>query len=317
MITLSDIQSANTRIASYVRRTETVRNHTLSQRLSANVYLKLELFQKTGSFKPRAAFSKMLRLSEEERQRGAVAVSGGNFAQGAAYAGHALGVHTTVFMPAFTPKNYVEATQAYGAQVELTPDIQAAFDAAEDYKTRGRIFLHPYDDSDVMAGDGTIGLEVLEDVPQATDVIISVGGGGLMSGITLAVKSLKPDTRVWTVETEGADSLGRALQAGQVVRIQPTSLARTLGAPYVAADALTIAQQHVAQHILVSDREAYEAQRFLLERAKILPELSAAATLAAAYKLQSNFTGDSHLVLILCGGNVSLDDLAMYKSKFE
>lgn len=317
MITLSDIQAANTRISSYVRRTELVKNHTLSKRLGTNVYLKLELFQKTGSFKPRAAFSKMLRLSEEERQRGAVAVSGGNFAQGAAYAGHTLGIHTTVFMPAHTPRNYVEATQAYGAQVELTPDIQAAFDAAEDYKNRGRIFLHPFDDPDVMAGDGTIGLEVIEDVPQATDVIISVGGGGLMSGITTAVKSLKPDIRVWTVETEGADALGRALQAGKVVHIQPTSLAKTLGAPYVAANALAIAQQQVAQHTLVSDREAYEAQRFLLERAKILPELSASATLAAAYKLQSHFSADSDVVLILCGGNVSLDDLAMYKGKFE
>lgn len=317
MITLSDIQAAQARIAPHIRRTEMVRSHSLSQRLKANVYLKLELFQKTGSFKPRAAFSKMLKLSAEERARGAVAVSGGNFAQGVAYVGTALGIHTTVFMPAYTPRNYLEATQAYGAQVELMPDIGAAFDAAEEQKKRGRIFLHPYDDPDVVAGDGVIGLEVLEDAPQVTDVVVSVGGGGLMSGVTLALQSLKPDVRVWSVETEGADALGQALRAGEVVRIAPTSLARTLGAPYVAADALKIAQEHIAQHVLVSDREAWEAQCFLLERAKIVPELSAAATLAAAYKLQGHFSADSHVVLILCGGNVSVDDLAMYRSKFE
>ena len=317
MITLKDVQDASTRIAPYIRRTDTVENHTLSQQFGAHLYLKLELFQKTGSFKPRGAFNKMLRLGQEDRSRGVVSVSGGNFAQGAAFAGRALGLRTAIVMPAYTPKNYIEATLSYGAQIELAPDVQSAFDMAEQYQRRGWVFIHPYDDPDVMAGNGTIGLELIEQAPAVTDVIVSVGGGGLMSGVTVALKSLKPQTRVWTVETEGAATLGSALQAGQVVRIQPTSLARTLGAPYVAADALVIAQQHVAQHILVSDREAYEAQRFLLERAKILNELASACTLAAAYKLREHFTTESHVVLILCGGNVSLDDLVGYKTKFE
>lgn len=317
MITLQDVQEAYTRIAPYIHRTETVENHTLSQRLGVNVYLKLELFQKTGSFKPRAAFNKMLRLSEEERSRGAVAVSGGNFAQGVAYASRTLDVQAKIIMPAYTPKNYLEATRSYGAQIELTPDVQSAFDLAEHYREHGWSFLHPYDDPDIMAGNGTIGLEIIEQAPQVTDVIVSVGGGGLMSGVTMALKGLKPQIRVWTVETEGAAALGSALQAGRVVRIQPTSLAKTLGAPYVAADALLIAQQHTAGHILVSDQEAYESQRFLLERAKVLTELSAACTLAAAYKLRERFSDECHVLLILCGGNVSLDDLVDYKSRFE
>jgi len=317
MITLADVQDAHFRIATYIRRTDTLENQSLSQQLNTHLYLKLELFQKTGSFKPRAAFSKMLRLSKEERIRGTVAVSGGNFAQGVAYAGKTLGIPTTVVMPAYTPKNYIDATQSYGARIELVPDIPSAFEAAEQHRQGGQIFLHPYDDPDVMAGNGTIGLELIEQVPEITDVIVSVGGGGLMSGVTVALKSLKPQIRVWTVETEGAATLASALQAGKVVQIHPNSLAKTLGAPNVAVDALTIAQQHIARHILVSDREAYWAQWFLLERAKILTELSAACTLAAANKLKEHFSNNRHVVLILCGGNVSLENLVEYHSLFD
>lgn len=316
MITLNDIQEASSRIAPYIRRTPMTGSYSVGQLLGTNAYLKLELFQRTGSFKPRAAFSKMLRLTEAERLRGLIAVSGGNFAQGVAYAGRTLGIRTTVLMPATTPKNYLEATRSYGAEVELAPDIQSAFDQAEAYARAGRVVLHPYDDPAVMAGDGSIGLELLEDAPQLTDVIVSVGGGGLMSGVVVALKGLKPSIRVWTVETEGAATLERALQAGRVVRIQPTSLAKTLGAPYIAEDALRITQQHVERHTLVSDQEAYQAQRFLLERAKVLTELSAASTLAAALRLREHFDADQHVALILCGGNVSLEDVIAYRGLF-
>lgn len=316
MITLVDVKQAHSRIAPYVKRTTTERSHTLSQKLRTNLYLKLELFQKTGSFKPRSAFNKMLRHCDEARERGVVAVSGGNFAQGVAYAGTTLGVRTRIIMPEYTPANYVEATKSYGAEVELVSDVQTCFDVAEQYSHQGWDYYHPYDDPEVMEGLGTIGLELLEDVPELSDVIVSVGGGALMSGITVAIKALKPDVRVWIVETEGSDTMGRALQAGQVVQIQPTSLAKTLGAPYVAADALRIAQQLVEGHLTVSDKEAFEAQRFLLERAKILTELAASCTLAAAERLQERFSTDSHVALIVCGGNVSLDTLAGYKRQF-
>jgi len=317
MITLDDVRNAYSRIAPYVRRTTVARNHTLSQKLGTNLYLKLELFQKTGSFKPRGAFNKMLRHRDEARERGVVAVSGGNFAQGVAYAGNVLGIRTRIIMPEYTPPNYIEATESYGAEVELAPDVQTCFDVAEQYSRQGWDYYHPYDDPEVMEGYGTIGLELLEDVPELSDVMISVGGGGLMSGITVAIKGLKPDVRIWTVETEGADAMGRALQAGQVVQIQPTSLAKTLGAPYVAADALKIAQQFVQEHVIVTDREAFEAQRFLLERAKVLTELAASCTLAAAERLRDDFSTDNHVALVLCGGNISLDTLAEYKRQFE
>ena len=316
MITLADIKEAQKRIAPYVHRTPLVSNTTLSKRLNTNVYLKLELFQKTGSFKPRAAFSRMLRLSDDEKKRGVVAVSGGNFAQGVAYAAATLGIRATIIMPQSTPQNYVDATRGYGAQVEFAPDLKTAFEMADAKKNQGAVLMHPYDDPDVMAGDGTIGLEVIEDVPQVTDVIISVGGGGLMSGITIALKSLKPDVRVWTVETEESNCLALALKEGKPVWMQPMSLAKTLGAPIASADALAVAQQHITQHVLVSDREAFEAQKILMERAKIFAELAAASTLAAADKLQSNFKPDGHLVLIICGGNVAVNDLVKYQGMF-
>lgn len=317
MITLRDIQEARRQIEPYVKRTRLERNHTLSQKLGTNIYLKMELFQKTGSFKPRGAFNQILQLNPEQRQNGVVAVSGGNFAQGVAYAGQVLGIQTLICMPAYTPKNYIEATKAYGAEVELAGTIAETFELAKSYQQQGRGFLHPYDNPFMMAGNGTIGLELLEDLPEMTDVFISVGGGGLIAGNIVAIKALKPEVRIWAVETEGADTLGQALRAGKVVQIQPTSLAKTLGGPHVAQDALTLAQRYLQQHILVSDREAFQSQVFLLERAKLVTELAASCTLAAAGRVKDTFRETDHVVLLLCGGNTSLDNLVEYHHQFQ
>ena len=315
MITLEDVHAASRRVQPYIRRTPTERNETLSRSLGTNVYLKYELFQKTGSFKPRGAFNQMLQLSPAQREKGIVAVSGGNFAQGVAYAGQVLGVRTLICMPAYTPQNYLDATKSYGAEIEITPSITDAFNSAEDYRRQGKSFLHPYDDPAMMAGNGTAGLELLEDFPDATDVFISVGGGGLLGGMITALKGVKPEIRIWSVETEGADTLDQALKAGKVVHIQPTSLAKTLGGPYVAEDTLLLAQKHLQEHVLVSDREAFMAQRTLLERGKVLTELAASCTLAAAEKVKAAFQPDDHIVLLLCGGNVSLDNLIDYRQQ--
>ncbi len=312
MIQLVDVQIARIRISSFVMRTPTILSRTLSERLGTNAYLKLELFQKTGSFKPRGAFNRMLQLTDEEKEQGIVAFSGGNFAQGVAYAGRALGIRSHILMPEHTPKNYVEATRGYGAEVELVPSVQAMMDMAEEYRKRGRIVLHPFDDPFMMAGNGTLGLELVEEVPNLTDVIVSIGGGGLISGIVTAVKALKPAVRVWGVETEGADTMAQSLRAEKVVHISPTSIARTLGAPYVAQDALILAQRHLESVTVVPDREAVDAIRFLLERAKILTEPAASCTLAAAERLRDHFGRDQHVVLVLCGGNVSLEDVCRY-----
>jgi threonine dehydratase len=315
MIELEDVKKARERIQPYVRRTPLERNSTLSARLGTNVYLKYELFQKTGSFKPRGAFNQMLPLTPEQRARGVVAVSGGNFAQGVAYAGQVLGIPTLILMPSFTPQNYLDATKAYGALIELTPTIAEAFERSRVYQEQGLAYLHPYDSDLQMAGCGTIGLELLEDLPDLTDVFFSIGGGGLLGGNIVALKALRPQVRIYGVETEGADAMGQALEAGRIVHIQPTSLAKTLGAPYVSANALALAQAHLAGYLRVSDREAFQAQIYLLERAKVNTELATSCTLAAADRVKDRFSRNDHVVLLLCGGNTSLENLIAYHSQ--
>lgn len=313
MFTLEDIQAAAQRVAPYIIETPLVRSRSISDLLGANAYLKLELFQKTGSFKPRGAFNQILQLDEEKRKRGVVAISGGNFAQGVAYAAKILGIEAVICMPAYTPANYLEATQSYGARVELGEDLPSLMDMVEVYQAQGFSFLHPYDHPHQMAGNGTAGLEILNSLPQATDVLVSIGGGGLIAGMIVALKSLKPDLRVWGVETEGSQTMGKALEAGEVVQITPTSLAKTLGAYTIAEDALTLAQEHLAGYITVSDREAIAAQQVLLERAKVLTELAASCTLPAAQKVKGHFNQDDHVVLLLCGGNESLENMLAYR----
>jgi threonine dehydratase len=190
---IAAIKQAQQRIKPYVKRTTLEHSETLSKYLGTNVFVKLELFQKTGSFKVRGAFNKLLSLSAEERKRGVVAISGGNHAQAVAYASNVLDVDAVVLMPQTTPKNYLEATRNYGATVDLQPTIQDAFKKIKDYESQGRIFIHPFDDPLVMAGQGTLGLEIMEDLPGTTDIIISIGGGGFEGGVSTPLKRSNPE----------------------------------------------------------------------------------------------------------------------------
>ena len=308
---ISAIEQARERVASRIKRTPLQRSETLSLRLGTNVFVKLELFQKTGSFKVRGAFNKLLSLSAEELSNGVVAVSGGNHAQAIAHAAAVLSLDAVVLMPESTPRNYVEATRGYGARVELTPTIAEAFVAIERYQSEGRVFVHPFDDELVMAGQGTLGLEIVEDLPEVTDVIVSIGGGGLMAGVATAIKQRKPEARIWGVETVGADAMSQALAAGRPVQLSAiTSIAKTLGAPSVSESTLSAAQKYLESVTVVSDQEAVDELRFLLERLKVLTEPAASCTLAAAERLRSKL--GSNVVLILCGGNLALDDLCAY-----
>ena len=314
MLNLDDIQSARQRIQGRVKRTPLVTSQALSDRLGAKVYLKLELFQKTGSFKVRGAFNKVLSLPEDRRGRGLVAVSGGNHAQAVAYAATELGLRSVIVMPEKTPRNYVDATRGYGAEVVLVPRVQEAFREIAKYENDGWISVHPFDDPLVMAGQGTVGVEIVEDLPDVTDVLVSIGGGGFIAGVATAVKSLKPGVRVWGVETEGADAMSQALAAGHPVQLEAiTSIARTLGAPSVSQRTLLLAQQLLESVTLVSDAEAMSALRLLLERAKILTEPAASCTWAAAKRLRAHFNASSQVVLVLCGGNMAVEDLCRYQ----
>ena len=311
-VTLQDIRLAQQRIAPFVKRTPLVRSQSLSERFESNFYLKLELFQKTGAFKVRGAFNKVLDIARRQRAgaRGVLAVSGGNHGQAVAYAARALGLKSMLLMPEYTPKNYLEAARRYGAEIVMARNMVDAFKRAPAYEAAGWELVHPYDDPLVIAGQGTVGLEILEDLPQLTDVVVSIGGGGLASGLATAVKAQSPEIRVWGVETEGADVMARAWKAGRVVEVEKmTSLAKTLGAPSVCERTLAATQRLLESVTVVSDREAFAEMEYLLDRAKIVTELAASCTLAAAEKLRGRFTTDHHVVLVMCGGNMSLDEL--------
>jgi len=310
---LTTIKQAQQRIKSYVKRTTLEHSETLSKYLGTNVFVKYELFQKTGSFKVRGAFNKLLSLSAEERKRGVVAISGGNHAQAVAYASNVLDVDAVVLMPQTTPQNYLEATRSYGATVDLQPTIQDAFKKIKEYESQGRIFIHPFDDQLVMAGQGTIGLEIMEDLPGTTDIIISIGGGGFAGGVSTAVKAIKPEVRIWGVETLGADCMSQALKVGYPVELSAiTSIAKTLGAPSVSPQTLSLAQEYLEEVLVVTDDEAVQQLKFILERLKVLTEPAASCTLAAALRLKDRFTKNNNLVLIFCGGNLSVTDLCKY-----
>ena len=316
MIPLADIEAARRRISGHVHRTAQFRSATLSARFGTTVSLKLELLQKTGSFKPRGALNQLRVLLEQGAGTSFVGVSGGNFAQGLAYAGALLGVPTTVVMPEGTPANYVDATRGYGATVEFAPGVAAAFARVDDLAAQGAAVAHPFDHPAMMAGNGTVGLEVVADDPDVTDVFVSVGGGGFITGVGSAIKQLSPRTRLWAVETAGADVLARSLAAGVPQSMEPTSEARTLGSPYLSATAFAFATEHIEKGLVVTDEMAYDAQLFLLERAKVLPELAAACTLAALETEAARFGPGDHVVLVLCGGNVSAADLIRYGELF-
>ena len=309
----SAIEQARERIAPYVKRTWLERSDAMSLQFGTNIYFKYELFQKTGSFKPRGAFNKLLSLSDEDKQKGVVAVSGGNHAQGVAYAARTLGVDAVICMPENTPQSYLDATRGYGATVDLNPNIAEAFAAVERYQSEGRSFVHPFDDPLVIAGQGTIGLEILEDCPQVTDVFASIGGGGMAGGVAIAVKSAKPDVRMWGVETVGADAMSQAIAAGAPVTLPAiTSIAKTLGAPAVTERTLNLIRDHFESVTVVTDAEAAHALDLIAERLKVVVEPASSCNLAATEKLRSNFGPDSHVVIILCGGNASLADIANY-----
>jgi threonine dehydratase len=311
------ICQAQYRLRGLLHRTPLVHSSSLSDHLGARVYLKLEFLQKTGSFKPRGAFNKMLSLSAEERRRGAVAVSGGNHAQGVAYAARQLGISAVIAMPASTPRNYLDATRRYGAEIVLTPNIATAFAEAYRLQEHGRVMIHPFDDPLVAAGQGTIGLEILEDLPGVRRVYVSIGGGGLITGVASALKAIKPELEVIGVETQGADAMAQSLAANRVVELPAiTSIAKTLGAPMVCDFTLRHVQRLVREVKVVSDAAAANALFLVLERTKYLIEPAAACCLAAAEEQREQLRPEDSILLLLCGGNVSGEDLASFWRRF-
>ena len=306
--TLDDILRARDLIAgSPLHRTPTWRTAWLSEMTGADVRLKLELFQKTGSFKPRGAIARIAALDADERRRGVIAVSAGNHAQGVAYAAALAGVDATVVTWDTAPEVKLVATRAYGATTirsGATPLL--SFEAAHRLRDeRGLVFVHPYDDPVVMAGQAGVVLEALEDVPELGTLVLPIGGGGLISGGVVAVRALRPDVRVVGVEPVGAPTLSRALEAGEPVPLEGAfTIADGLSAPIAGELVLPLVRDQVDDVVLVDDAEIRAAMRLLASRSKLVVEPAGAAAVAALLAGRVGEVDRRPVVVGVTGGNV-------------
>ena len=307
--TPDDSRAARERIAPHVRRTPNIAYD--------GVIFKLEFLQVSGSFKPRGAFNALLQLDEQRRSRGVVAFSGGNHGLAVAHVASRLKVPATIFMPRTTPATVIERARADGADVVLTETIAQALEQVEARAALGQTLIHPYDDERVIEGQGTIGLEFLEDVPDLATLVVSIGGGGLIAGIASVVNALRPHVRVYGVETRGADAMRRALDAGRPVTMPAiTSIARTLGAPIVSDTTLHAVQTLVEDVVTVDDADAVAAIVELVNEFRVTVEPASACCLAALRAGLVPRARQGATAVLLCGGNVAPEELAAWRKSF-
>ena len=311
MLDIEDVRAARERISDVVRETPLDRSFGFSERTGADVHLKLENFQRTGAFKIRGALNKVRLLSTGEREAGVVTASAGNHAQGVALAATTEGVDAKVVMPEQAPISKIKATRGYGAEVVLAG---ADYDAAAEHAHRiereeGRTYIHAFDDYDVMAGQGTIGLEIAEALPAVDTVVVPVGGGGLISGIATVMKSVT-DARVVGVQADGASAMAESLRKGErVEHEQVDTIADGIAVRRTGEHTLPIIREHVDEVVTVTDAETAGALVALLERSKTLVEGAGAVSLAALLERAFGFEDDETVVAALCGGNIDLNVL--------
>jgi len=313
MITLDDLRRAQGRIAGAVDVTPCVEATALSERCGVDLRLKLETLQRTGSFKARGAVNTLRSLSDEESERGVIASSAGNHAQGVAYAASLVGVRALIVMPRTTPLIKIDRTRQLGAEVVLHGD---GFDEAYDHARRlqeeeGFVFIHAFDDERVIAGQGTVGLELVDQVPDLDAVVVPVGGGGVISGVALAVKGLKPEVSVYGVQTEAAPALARSFHRGELVREVESrpSLADGIAIKRPAERTFRYIREHVDDLRLVSEEEIEMGIFHLLETGKVIAEGAGAAGLAAVLAGRFPELAGRRTAVVLCGANIDLNVL--------
>jgi threonine dehydratase len=311
MLELADVTAARDRVAETARETPLEHSNTFSGRTGADVHLKLENFQRTGSFKIRGATNKIAELSGDEREAGVVTASAGNHAQGVALAATRAGVEATIVMPEYAPISKVNATREYGGDVELHGvDYDAAAERAHEIECdEGRTYVHAFDDSAVMAGQGTIGLEMIEQCPDPDTVVVPIGGGGLIAGVATAVKA-RTDARVVGVQAAGASSVAESLRKGRrVERASVDTIADGIATRTVGERPFEVIRERVDEVVTVSDPEIADALTSLLERTKTLVEGAGAVPLAALLEERFDYDDGETVVLALSGGNIDLNVL--------
>lgn len=303
---LSAIKEAEDNLKNIIKPTPLIKSSVFSQECDNEVYIKPENLQVTGAFKIRGAFNKMSHLTEEEKVRGVIAASAGNHAQGVAFAAKELGVNTTIVMPEQTPLIKVEATKSYGVEVVLHGDCydDAFAKALEIAETDNRVLVHPFDDTEVIAGQGTIGLEILEELPEVDVVVVPVGGGGLISGIACAIKETNPDILVIGVEPKGAQTLNYSLRKNKVSTLDSVStIAEGVAVKKAGEHTFDLVKEYVDEMIVVSDVDVLEAFLLMVEKEKLVAENAGVLSLAALKKLP--YKGKK-IVSVVSGGNIDV-----------
>jgi threonine dehydratase len=312
VISVDDVERAAQTIAGRLHRTPLLRSATLSDRLGVDAHFKAELFQRTGSFKVRGALNRIAELTDEEKKRGVISISAGNHAQAVAWASREAGLDALIVMWQGADALKVAATRGYGAAVD-----QEAAGPTESFERlheliaeTGRTLVHPFNDEAVVAGQGTVALEILEDLPAVDVVVVPVGGGGLVSGVATAIKARRPNARVIAVEPERSAALHAGLAAGASVPVAPKSAADALNAPFAGDVAVEICLRLGVESVLVSEDDLGEAFRWLYERTKLACELGAAASTAALLSGKALVDPGEAVVAIVSGGNIAAKQAA-------
>ncbi len=304
LVSLDAIRAAQQVIKGRLHRTTTVASSQLNRRYGLKLFFKPEMFQKTGAFKVRGALNKLEHMTDAEKQKGVITISAGNHAQALAWGARQCNVQATVVMPETAVRSKVEATEAYGGEVILTSEglMDTCLTIQQE---RDLTLVHPFDDPHIIAGQGTMGAEIIEDVPDVDVVMTGIGGGGMISGVAAAVKALKPEVKVIGVEPTHSCAMYQSVQAGNPVTIQTNkTVADGLAAPFAGVHTLAHVQALVDEIAIVSDDEIVAAMLDIMEWCKVLPEPAAAAPFAAVVNGKCSIPAGATVVCLLSGGNV-------------
>ncbi len=310
-LTLKDFQEVRDRIAPHIRRTPLLTSRQLNELTGFDVRLKAELFQRVGSYKIRGPLNKFALMSEDEKRRGVVCSSAGNHAQGVALAARIHGIRAVICMAENATPAKIAATKAYGGEVVLHGTIwdEANEKAKELVRTQGLTYVHPFDDEQLIAGQGTLGLEVVQDWPDLDAIVVPIGGGGLIAGVSMAVKSHNPRVRVIGVESSDGPAMLRSVEAGTLQTIDCKTVIDGLRVKRAGEINFSVVQRYVDEIVTLPDRDIFDAVVWIMERCKLVVEGAAAAPVAAMLHGLVKLPSGSRVVGVLSGGNLNLDQL--------
>ena len=308
---IDDFNNVLSDINKYIHKTPIVSSSSLNKIYNSNIFFKLELFQKTGSFKTRGAINKLLKLSDLEKDKGVITISAGNHAQAISWACSQFNIKSKIVMPFDASPSKVEATKSYGGEVILTKNNM--MDECNDIKEKeGLTFVHPFDDIDIILGQGTIGVEIIEKLNNIDYAFISIGGGGLISGIACVLKSINPKIKIIGIEPINSNVMTKSISSNKPETFDTNinkTIADGLAAPFAGNLTFEFVKKYVDEIINVSENEMIESMRVIIERLKVIPEAAASACFVPILKNKISVKKNTNSIIVLCGGNIDLDKL--------